>query len=152
MTSIRWKKKHHNRISGLNASSKTELYQNIKGMSLYEIVDGQRRKIHFSRNDLKSGKTLSTKGYISGVVLISGSPNMAAMLDGRQMELQAERPTAVADNSDYTTNAKEHHDTGQYYYTYFPQVMGDTVSPKDQFCISIHDGNAQQTLTIRQSS
>jgi hypothetical protein len=138
-------------ISELNTASKGGLFQNIEGLCLYEVVGGQRRKIAFSRRDLESGKALVSKGYVSGVVLISESPNMAAMLEDRQMERQVEGSGLAKGIADQAMDADERLDSGQHYYAYFPRVLGDAVSPKDQFCVSIHDGNSRETLTIRQN-
>lgn len=137
-------------ISESNIASKKRLFQNIDGLCLYEVVDGQRRKIHFSRQDLESGKTLVSKGYVSGVVLTSASPKLAAMLGNRRMECRVQGQGTDADASQGTV-ADERLDGNRYAYAYFPGVLGDIVSPKDRFCLSIHDGNARQALTVRQN-
>jgi hypothetical protein len=137
-------------ISESNAVSKKGLFQNIEGLCLYEVVDGQRRKIHFSRRDIESGKTLVSKGYISGVELISSSPKLAASLEDLRMECQVQGP-GIEGDAGRETGAQERLGPHQYTYAYFPGVLGDIVSPKDQFCLSIHDGNARQALTIRQN-
>jgi hypothetical protein len=126
------------------------LFKNIEGLRLYEIVDGRKRNTYFSRRDLESGMPLSSSGYVSGVVLISESPDMAAKIDDRLLERQVDGSRFAKVIADQGMHVEEGLIAGRHYYAYFPVISGDAVSPDNQFCLSIDDGHTRQALTIHQ--
>jgi hypothetical protein len=125
-------------------------FPGIEGLRLYEVVGGQKRNTFFSHLDLVGGKPLVSEGYVSGVVLISRSPQMSARLGKLRMEKLADGSRLAKSIARHTADADNTFVQGTHYYTYFPRVLGDAVSPDDRFSVSIHDGHSWQELTIYQ--
>jgi hypothetical protein len=126
-------------------------FPGIEGLRLYEVVAGQRRNTFFSHVDLAGGKPLVSEGYVSGVVLISRSPQMSARLGKLRLEKLVDGSRMARSIARHSADAEETFVEGTHYYTYFPRVLGDAVSPDDRFSVSIHDGHSWQELTIYQN-
>lgn len=126
-------------------------FPGIEGLRLYEVVAGQKRNTFFSHLDLVGGKPLVSEGYVSGVVLISRSPQMSARLGKLRLEKLVDGSHLARSIARHNVGAQDTFVQGTHYYTYFPRVLGDAVSPDNRFSVSIHDGHAWQELTIYQN-
>jgi hypothetical protein len=133
-------------ILGIEAS-----FPGIEGLRLYEVVAGKRRDTYFSHLDLVDGKPLVSDGYVSGVVLISRSPQMSARLGKSWLEKLVDGSRLARSIARHSVDAEDTFVQDTHYYTYFPRVLGDAVSPDDRFSVSIHDGHSWQELTIYQN-
>jgi hypothetical protein len=153
-------------------SDQETVLEKINVLALYAVQGGKAHTLFYSKEDLRSGDELVVEGYISGAVVLCND-EVAAYLGGLPMSRIRENDDGTLlckyfgpldslksilpyiESVSSTEGVETSTGSAKYLfggYSYFPKVPGTSVSPKDQFFISLKKGDASIQFSIRQQA
>lgn len=153
-------------------SNQDGILEKVNLLALYVVENGKRRSILYKGADLRSGREPEVKGYVCGVVVLCND-EVEAGLEGRPMSRIRENddgtlickyfgplqsadsifPYLEAVNQKKTFGYESPEKESNYLfggYSYFPKVMGSSVSGNDRFIVCLKKGKASARIFIRQ--
>jgi len=152
-----------------------EVIGTVNLLALYSVEGGRSRTVAFEREHLESGDALEVGGYVSGVVVLCND-ELEACLDGDAMSRIRENEDGslsckyfgrldagrlifpyIGSHGIAQSIGKDEREVKSSRvllggYSYFPKVVGSSVSRAAEFCITLRNGAASVRIPVKQQA